>query len=127
MQIGSYRFNRSEFAGSLGDLGTLIPLSIGLVTINGLSFSSVFLWVGLFYLLSGVYYNLPIPVQPLKLVSAIAIAFPEKISLPVISATGLLFGGALILLAFTGLIDWLARLSPSRLFAVSSLAWVSSS
>ncbi|WP_029132930.1 putative sulfate/molybdate transporter [Sedimenticola selenatireducens] len=110
MQIGSYRFDRSEFAGSLGDLGTLIPLSIGLVTINGLSFSSVFLWVGLFYLLSGVYYKLPIPVQPLKLVSAIAIAFPERISLPVISATGLLFGGALILLAFTGLIDWLARL-----------------
>lgn len=110
MQIGSYRFDRIEFAGSLGDLGTLIPLAIGLVTINGLSFSAVFLWVGLFYLVSGVYYKLPIPVQPLKLVSAIAIAFPEKISLPVISATGLLFGGALIILAFTGLIDQLARL-----------------
>ncbi len=110
MQIGSYRFDRIEFAGSLGDLGTLIPLAIGLVTINGLNFSAVFLWVGLFYLVSGVYYKLPIPVQPLKLVSAIAIAFPEKISLPVISATGLLFGGALIILALTGLIDQLARL-----------------
>jgi SulP family sulfate permease len=110
MQIGSYRFDRIEFAGSLGDLGTLIPLAIGLVTLNGLSFSAVFLWVGLFYLVSGIYYKLPIPVQPLKLVSAIAIAFTEKISLAVISATGLLFGGALIILAFTGLIDQLARL-----------------
>ncbi|TVO70064.1 putative sulfate/molybdate transporter [Sedimenticola selenatireducens] len=110
MQIGSYRFDRVEFAGSLGDLGTLIPLAIGLVTLNGLSFSAVFLWVGLFYLVTGFYYKLPIPVQPLKLVSAIAIAFPEKISLAVISATGLLFGGALIILAFTGLIDQLARL-----------------
>jgi len=110
MRIGSYRFDRVEFAGSLGDLGTLVPLAVGLVTINGLSFSAVFLWVGLFYLISGIYYRLPIPVQPLKLVSSIAIAFPEKISLPVISATGLLFGGALILLAFTGLIDRLARL-----------------
>lgn len=110
MQLGSYRFDRVEFAGSLGDLGTLIPLSVGLITINGLSFSTIFLWVGLFYLVSGLYYRLPIPVQPLKLVSAIAIAFPEKISLPVIAATGLLFGGALIVLAFTGLIDQLARL-----------------
>lgn len=110
MQLGSYRFDRVEFAGSLGDLGTLIPLAIGLVTINGLSFSSVFLWVGLFYLISGLYYRLPVPVQPLKLVSAIAIAFPEKITLAVMAATGLLFGGALVLLSFTGLIDQLARL-----------------
>ncbi len=110
MQIGSHRFDRVEFAGSLGDLGTLIPLAIGLITLNGLSFSSVFLWVGLFYLAAGLYYKLPIPVQPLKLVSAIAIAFPEKITLPVISATGLIFGLLLILLAISGLIDRLARL-----------------
>lgn len=110
MQIGAYRFDRVEFAGSLGDLGTLIPLAIGLITINGLSFSTVFLWVGLFYLVSGVYYRLPIPVQPLKLVSALAIAFPEKVTLPVISAAGLLFGFTLLLLTVSGLIDRLARL-----------------
>jgi len=110
MKIGSYRFDRVEFAGSLGDFGTLIPLSIALVTINGLSFTSVFLLVGLFYVATGLYYGLPIPVQPLKVVSAIAIAFPEKISLAVMSATGLLFGAILISLAFSGLIDTLARL-----------------
>lgn len=110
MKAGPYRFDRVEFAGSLGDLGTLIPLSIALITINGLSFTSVFLMVGLFYCATGLYYKLPIPVQPLKVVSAIAIAFPEKISLPVMSATGLLFGAILILLAFTGLIDRLAKL-----------------
>jgi SulP family sulfate permease len=110
MQIGSYRFDRVEFAGSLGDLGTLVPLSIALITINGLSFTSVFLLVGFFYFASGLYYKLPIPVQPLKVVSAIAIAFPDKITLPVMSATAFLFGAILILLAFTGIIDWLARL-----------------
>jgi len=66
--------------------------------------------VGLFYCVTGLYYKLPIPVQPLKVVSAIAIAFPEKISLSVMSATGLLFGAILIIMAFTGLIDRLARL-----------------
>ena len=69
MRINSFEFNRRELAGSLGDFGTLLPLSIALVIINGLSFTSVFLLVGLFYIASGLYYRLPIPVQPLKVVS----------------------------------------------------------
>ena len=110
MQLAAHRFDRVELAGSLGDLGTLIPLSIALVMVNGLSFTPVFLLVGLFYFVTGLYYRLPIPVQPLKVVSAITIAFPEKITLQVMSATGLLFGVFLVLLACTGLIDRLARL-----------------
>jgi len=110
MRLGAYRFNRIEFAGSLGDLGTLIPLSIALITVTHLNFTSVFLMVGLFYLATGLYYRLPIPVQPLKVVSAIAIAFPEKISLSVMSAAGILFGALLLFLAFTGIIDRLAKL-----------------
>lgn len=110
MRIGPHRFDQVEFAGSLGDLGTLLPLSVALITINGLSFTTVFLLVGIFYIACGLYFRLPVPVQPLKVVSAIAIAFPEKVTLPVISATGLIFGGLLILMAVTGVIDRLARL-----------------
>ena len=109
MQIGSYKFDRIEFAGSLGDLGTLIPLSVALMVITGLSVTSVLLAVGLFYIITGLYYKLPIPVQPLKVVSAIAIAYPAKITLPIMAATGMAFGFVLLLLALTGLIDWLAR------------------
>jgi len=110
MRINSYEFNRRELAGSLGDFGTLIPLSIALVTINGLSFTSVFLLVGLFYFASGLYYRLPIPVQPLKVVAAVAIASPVKVTLPVMSATGILLGALLLLLAFTGLINHISKL-----------------
>jgi len=109
LKIGSYQFDRVEFAGSLGDLGTLIPLSVGLILLIGLSFTSVFLIVGVFYILIGIYYRLPIPVQPLKLVAAIAIAFPEKVTVPIIAATGLIFGVTLLVLAWTGIIDWLAK------------------
>ncbi len=109
MHTGSYRFDRLEFAGSLGDLGTLIPLSVALILITGLSATSVLVMVGLFYIISGLYYKLPIPVQPLKVVSAIAIAFPDKISLTVIGASGILFGAILILLALSGIIDVIAR------------------
>ena len=109
MRIGRYRFDAVEFSGSLGDLGTLVPLSVALVTVNGLGFTQVFLVVGLFYLATGLYFNLPIPVQPLKVVAAIAIAFPEKITLPVMSAAGLLFGVILLVLALSGTIDWLSK------------------
>ncbi|GBC59189.1 sulfate permease [Desulfonema ishimotonii] len=109
MEIRSYKFDRTEFAGSLGDLGTLIPLSVALILINGLSATSVLLMIGLFYIFSGFYFRLPIPVQPLKLVSAIAIAFPEKVTLPILAAAGMTFGACLLMLSLTGLIDWLAR------------------
>jgi len=109
MQIGTYKFDRTEFAGSLGDLGTLIPLSVALILITGLSATSVLLMTGLFYIACGCYYKLPIPVQPLKVVSAIAIAYPDKITLPIMAATGITFGLILLILAFTGLIDWLAK------------------
>ena len=109
MKMGDYRFDRVEFSGSLADLGTLLPLSVGLVTVNGLGFTQVFLLVGLFYLTTGLYFNLPIPVQPMKVIAAIAIAFPEKITLPVMSAAGLLLGIILLVLAFSGMIDWLSK------------------
>jgi len=66
MQVGTFIFDRVEFAGSLGDLGTLIPLSVALMVINGLSVSTVLLAVGLFYIFTGLYYKLPIPIQPLN-------------------------------------------------------------
>ena len=48
-----YRFNRQEFAGSLGDLGVVLPLGIAMILINGLNPLGLFFSVGLFYLLSG--------------------------------------------------------------------------
>ena len=110
MEIRSFRFDRLEFAGSLGDLGTLIPLSLGLIVITGLSASTVFLMVGLFYVVSGLYYRLPIPVQPLKVVAAIAIAAPNGITVPVMAAAGIIFGLVLLVLAATGAVDLIARL-----------------
>jgi sulfate permease, SulP family len=109
MEIGAYKFDRLELAGSMGDLGTIIPLSVALMVITGLSVSTVLLTVGLFYIAVGLYFKLPIPVQPLKVVSAIAIAFPEKITLSIMAAAGISFGVILLLLAFSGLMDRIAR------------------
>lgn len=107
MEWRTLKFDRVEFAGSLGDLGTLIPLSVALIAINRLNPTSVFLLIGLFYVAAGLYFRLPIPVQPLKVIAAVAIAAALDSSL--IAASGLLMGAILLFLAITGLIDWLAR------------------
>jgi SulP family sulfate permease len=108
MQKGGYKFDRMEFAGSLGDLGTLIPLSVAMIVINGLNVTAVFLMVGLFYIGAGLYYKLPVPVQPLKVVAAIAIA--SQMDAATIAASGYLMGIILLFIAATGIVDALARL-----------------
>jgi SulP family sulfate permease len=105
-----FRFDRMELAGSLGDLGTLLPIVVAMILINKLSPTAVFLSFGLFYLATGWYFRLPVPVQPLKAVGAIAIASPGLITEPVIGAAGILFGVILLLLAVTGTVDRVAKL-----------------
>jgi len=63
-----------EFAGSLGDLGTLLPIAIAMVLFNGISALGLFLSIGVFYVASGVYFGVTVPVQPMKVIGAYAIA-----------------------------------------------------
>ena len=105
-----FRFDRVELAGSFGDLGTLLPIVVGMILINKLSPTTVFLSFGLFYLITAFYFRLPIPVQPLKAVGAIAIAFPGQITESVIGASGVIFGALLLLFYLTGFVDKLAKL-----------------
>lgn len=102
------KFVQREFIGAFGDLGTLIPIFISLVAINGLNPQIVLLSVGLCYIACGFYYKIPIPVQPLKAMAAIAIATGLQPS--VLSAGGILLGIILLFLATSGLINPLVRI-----------------
>ncbi len=102
----SFRFTLFELGGALGDLGTLLPLIVALIALNHMNATSVFFVVGLAYIAAGLFYRLPMPVQPLKAVAAIAIA--GGLSASVISASGLVMAAFLLLLAGTGTIDLVA-------------------
>ena len=91
------KFNRMELAGSLGDLGTLLPLAIGMILINGLNPMGLFLSVGLFYIFSGLYFQVTSPVEPMKVISAYAISTGLSAS-QIQAGTGWLF----IFLMFIG-------------------------
>ena len=110
MRNNTFKFNLQELGGALGDLGTLLPLLIALVLVNNVSSTSAFLVVGLAYIVTGLYFRIPMPVQPLKAVAAIAIA--AGLSGSVIAASGLLMAGMLLFLAATGIISIVAKLFP---------------
>ncbi|MEW6620953.1 MAG: putative sulfate/molybdate transporter [bacterium] len=91
----------TELSGALGDIPTLLPIYVSLIAINGLNATVSLLMVGLVYIIAGFYYKLPMPVQPLKALAAIAIA--NSLSPSLIYAAGILMGIILLLLAITGL------------------------
>jgi len=105
-----YKFNRLEFAGSLGDLGTILPIAIGMILVNGLDPSGLFLTVGVFYILSGLYFGVTTPVQPMKVIGAYAIA--TAMSASQILASGLLMGLLLMVIGVTGAITVIGKYTP---------------
>ncbi|WP_321404873.1 putative sulfate/molybdate transporter [Maridesulfovibrio sp.] len=103
-------FNRMEWAGAVGDLGALLPLAFAMIMVNGLSATGLFLAVGLFYLIGGMYYRVPIAVQPMKVVSAYAIA--QSLSPAVITGAGYIIAVFMFFLGASGLVKKAARLIP---------------
>ncbi|MCF6249228.1 MAG: sulfate permease [Desulfobacula sp.] len=105
-----YQFNRREFAGSLGDLGTILPIAVGMILINGLNPAGLFLSVGLFYIFTGIYYGVTVSVQPMKVIGAYAIV--TAASSGQVMAAGILIGIILIILGVTGAIDTIGKYTP---------------
>lgn len=104
------RFDRNELAGAFGDLGTDLPLLIGVIAASGVDSAGVLILFGLMQVFSGLWYRMPMPVQPLKAFAALVIA--QKIPGRVIFGGGLAIGVSMFFLSITGLIDALARLVP---------------
>jgi len=101
------KFNRNEFSGSLGDLGTILPLVAGLIVINQLDPTGVFFTIGIFYICTGLYFRVTCPVEPMKVISAYAIA--TSLSAVQLQASCLWVAVILLLLGATGLIDLITR------------------
>jgi hypothetical protein len=104
------QFNRQELAGSFGDIGTDLPLIVGMIQAVNLNSASVFIIFGIMQIAAGIFYGLPMPMQPLKAMAVLVIT--EKISGEVLFGAGLAIALTMILLTFTGILNWLARVIP---------------
>ncbi|MDT5309717.1 MAG: hypothetical protein QOE48_5423, partial [Mycobacterium sp.] len=105
-----FRFDWAELAGAVGDLGVLVPIAVALIVKNGLTPTAVLLPAGLLYVVAGLVYRLPVPVQPLKAFGAIAIA--HGFGSDDIAAGALLMGLIFVVLGASGLLDRVAKVFP---------------
>ena len=104
------RLDRHEVAGSLGDLGTFLPLLVGMAAQNGLDFATALFFAGFFNLVTGLTFSIPMAVQPMKAIAAVALT--EGLTPGEIVAAGATVSAVVLALGLTGLIDQLNRLVP---------------
>lgn len=104
------RFDRAEWSGAFGDVGTDLPLLIALVAATGFAAGPVFAAFGAALILSGWLYRLPMPVQPLKAMTVAVLA--GQASGAQLQLGGVLLGAAILVLAVGGALSWLARVIP---------------
>lgn len=104
------RFDRNEFSGAFGDIGTDLPLIIGMILAAGLDSASVLIMFGLLQVFTAFVYGLPMPLQPLKAVALIVIA--QNISPGVLYGGGLAIGIIMMVLTITGLVNYLSTFIP---------------
>jgi len=66
------RFDRMEWAGAFGDLGTLIPFVVAYISVVKVDPFGVLFSFGAAMVVCGSYYKTPFPVQPMKAAGAVA-------------------------------------------------------
>jgi len=110
-----FQISLRELSGALGDLGTLLPLTLGVIAVAELAPTPIFLGFGIFYVATALYYRLPIPVQPMKAVAAVMLT--TEVTASGLAASGVIIGLTLLLLGVTGWISRLARLVPQSVLA----------
>ena len=95
----------------MGDFGTLFPLAIGYIAVNGLNPAGLFIMLGVTNIALGLIYRLPMPLQPKKVIAVAAIA--QGWSPSMIYASGFGLGLAWLFLVATGLLRKIVAITPA--------------
>ncbi|MCU7808145.1 MAG: putative sulfate/molybdate transporter [Candidatus Thiodiazotropha sp. (ex Semelilucina semeliformis)] len=104
-----------EFSGAFADLGTFLPIVLGVLTLQHIDPSGLFIGFGFFALFTALIYRRPVPVQPMKVVAAIVIT--THLDAATVAATGVLLGLVLLLLAVLGVINGIAKKIPQTVLS----------
>src|SRR5579884_140241 len=108
--IKSLRINRQEIAGSLGDMGTFIPLLVGMVSLNGLNVASALFFAGIFNVITGIIFGIPMAVQPMKAIATVAIS--QGLTTNEILSAGIVTGLIIFIFGITRIIEFFNRIIP---------------
>jgi predicted benzoate:H+ symporter BenE len=111
MRLWGNDYNKMEFAGAFGDLGTLIPFVVGYITLNKMDPLGILVAFGAFKIFVGVYFRTPVPVQPMKAIGGMAISHAGAITPGMIWGSGIFTGLFWLLMGVTGAITWIEKVT----------------
>ena len=103
----------TEAAGALGDLGTFIPLFIGMAMTAAIKPTVTLFVTGVHSVVSGRVMGRPLAVQPMKAIAAVAIA--HGLNRAEVAAAGAIVATIVGILAATGLLKWAAKACPAAI------------
>jgi Molybdate transporter of MFS superfamily len=109
------RWDRMEWAGAFGDLGTLIPFVVAYIAVVHMDPFGILFSFGLAMVIAGLYYKTPFPVQPMKAIGAVAATQAAQTAtiLPTtMLGADLVTGLAWLLLGLTGAANQIGRWVP---------------
>jgi len=94
------RFDTNEVTGAVGDSLTVLPIVVSLALLTDVSLPHVLLAFGVFQAVWGVRYGLPVSVEPMKALAALAIA--GAVSYAELALAGLVLGVLLLAIGLAG-------------------------
>ncbi|DAA73770.1 TPA_exp: Uncharacterized protein A8136_3973 [Trichophyton benhamiae CBS 112371] len=100
----------AEISGAVGDLGTFLPILIALTINDSISLPSTLVFSGIWNILTGLFFGIPLPVQPMKAIAAVAIA--GKYTAGQVAAAGLFVAICILLFSVTGALRWFSGVVP---------------
>lgn len=109
------RFDRMEWAGAFGDLGTLIPFTVAYIAVLRVDPFGILFAFGIAMLACGLYYKTPFPVQPMKAIGAAAATQAAQTALvtqATVYSAELVTGLIWLVLGLTGAIGRIAKIIP---------------
>ncbi len=109
------RFDRMEWAGAFGDLGTLIPFVVAYIAVLKMDPFGILFSFGAALVVCGAYFKTPIPVQPMKAIGAVAATQAAQTAtiLPTtVYAADIATGVIWLVLGLTGAARYISALVP---------------
>lgn len=110
----------SDLTGAVGDTVTVLPLVVSIAVLTDLSLGVLLLWFGVFQIVWGGYYGVPMSVEPMKALAGLLLA--GAVTTGEFLASGLLAGGILVGIGRTHTLGRLRQFLGERLIRGIQLA-----
>lgn len=100
-------FAWNEATGAIGDSVTVLPFVVAVAVLTDLSLSLMLVWFGVFQIVWGLVYGVPVSVEPMKALAALILA--GTITTGEFLLAGILLGVVLLAIGTTGTLNRVGR------------------